>query len=85
MFLNTGFFEGFVDEVLVWMYCIQKIPVEHAAVISDLLVDVFAVTSKKYKNFLANIISITRDDEEFYEKTNLTTDLGFYLFLLNCP
>ncbi|KAK7601079.1 hypothetical protein V9T40_008520 [Parthenolecanium corni] len=79
MFLNTGFFEGFVDEVLVWMYCIQKIPVEHAAVISDLLVDVFAVTSKKYKNFLANIISITRDDEEFYEKTNLTTDLEYFV------
>lgn len=80
MFLSTGFFDGFAEEVLIWMYCIHKIPVEHTTIISDLLVDVFAAASKGYKTFLADVTSITDDDEVFFKNNNLTTDLGFDIF-----
>lgn len=77
MLLSTGLFEGFKDEVSIWLHSIRRIPVEHTALVSDLLVDVFTVTSKEYKNFLADVSSLASGVEEsFCENINLTTDLG---------
>ncbi|XP_065204826.1 uncharacterized protein LOC135834787 [Planococcus citri] len=64
--LATGFFDGFEEEIIVWLYCFKNVSSDGASVISNLIVNTLSVLSKKNEKFIKDVTSVSS-----YEDTDL--------------
>lgn len=64
VFLSTGFFDGFEEEIIVWLSCVKRVAAEYASVVSDLLVSVFGTLAEKRNTFTKDLEMLASSSQE---------------------
>lgn len=57
--LATGFFDGFEEEIITWLYCFKNVSSEGASIVSDLVVKTLSTLSKKHDKFMKDVTSVS--------------------------
>lgn len=57
--LSTGFFDGFEEEIIIWLNCIRNTPQTSSVVISDLITNTLCTLGKKLKKFMTDLTTVS--------------------------
>jgi hypothetical protein len=74
LLINTGLFEGALNEVFVWLHCYLTVPAEHRKSVVRLLVDAIVQVSQnpeRYIDFIVQSEEATEDTKQVLEGSRL--------------
>ncbi len=84
VFLKTGFFDGFEEEIIVWLYSVKKVGLANPSVVSSLLTDTFSAMIKHNKRFIQDLtVTVCEGRDTSLREVDLPQHFGRFSFI-NC-